>query len=308
MWWIYRWSSEQDPRDHRGPDERQGSRSHSRERAQDVPHHPPFRSLSWKGGPSSSSSYYRSPQERQVAGFRKRRISDISAPSDLDLDHGHPKYPRRERPQLLSFPRPFRGKPLSLRDKSYLVKSRQVQAESLMRLRIPPYVKPRFHLGYPASRGNFQTILAMRKRRFQPNAAPLRKLIPGTKPLESPSREDYSSSSSSKVSDSDKEKMESRRPLSTRRYGIILFAHFAGAWWWLRGQERIVSMWRGAQLWKKEMSRWAKCATLIQLIRAAKGFIRLHVRCVKISSHQVSWRKAHQPYAPHQKAICFKAW
>lgn len=165
-----------------------------------------------------------------MEGPRKRRMSDFNAPpSDFAMDHDHPKYPRRERPQLLGFPRPYRGKPLSLRGRSYLLKGRQFQAESLMRLRIPPYMKPRFPLGYPAARGNMRAILAMRKKRFQPNAAPLRKLASESKPQHSPSKEEHSPSSSSKASDSDKEKMESHRSLSTRRYGIILFAVFSGA-------------------------------------------------------------------------------
>lgn len=144
-----------------------------------------------------------------MTGPRKRRMSDFNTPPSYfapDLDH--PKFPRRGRPHLPSFSRPYRGKPLSLRGQSYLLKGRQFHAESLMRVRIPPYVKPRFHLGYPATRGNMHAILAMRKKRFQPNAAPLRKQAAETKPQESPSKEECSPS----------------RSLNTRRYGITLLA------------------------------------------------------------------------------------
>lgn len=208
---------------------RQHSRSHSRERAQNVHSHPPqHRSPSWKGASSQSSSHVH-PQERHMAVPRKRRISDVHHPPP---DHGSPKHPRGGRPQLVNTPRqwggrpfgsrPFGGRPLSLRDKSYMLKSRQMRAESLMRLRLPPPpVK---------ARGSISAVLALRKKRFQSNAEPLRKLEPREVKLRlSPTKAEVNASRSSKDSDSGNEQVESQRSVNTHRYGIFLLALFAGA-------------------------------------------------------------------------------
>lgn len=218
----YRWSSDQDSRRQRGPGERQGSRSHSRERAQDVSHLPPLRSPSWKRG-SSPSSYHQNTQE---TGPRKRLRSDIRIPpSDAPQEYGNPK---NHRPQPHNVARPFGGRPLSFRDKSFLLKSRQVRTESLMKLNLSPYIKPRVGLGDPVPRGNLSSVLEFRKRRFQSDF-PLTKLEPRGKPEQSPSKEDSSSKSSSGDSDSSKEQVESHRALNKHRYGIFLLALFAGA-------------------------------------------------------------------------------
>lgn len=193
-----------------------------------MSHLPPFRTPSWKG--SSQSSYHRSPQERQATGSRKRNISNISmSSSDPALESGNPKRPWRERPQLLNVASPFGGKPLALRDKSFLVKSKQIGAQSLMKLKLPPYVKPRLCLGDSASQGSVSSVLAFRKRRFQTNAVPLKKLEPRATSQPSSSNDSSSSSRSSRDSDTSKEQVESRRSLSKRRYGIFLVALFAGA-------------------------------------------------------------------------------
>ncbi|XP_011609895.2 serine/arginine repetitive matrix protein 1 isoform X1 [Takifugu rubripes] len=207
-----RWSSDQDSRRQRGPGERQGSRSHSRERAQDVSHLPPLRSPSWKRGPSPSS-YHQNPQE---TGPRKRLRSDIRIP-DAPQDYGNPK---NHRPQPLNVARPFGGRPLSFRDKSFLLKSRQVRTESLMKLKLPPYIKPRLGLGDPVPRGDVSSVLELRKRRFQSDF-PLTKLEPRGKPEQSTSKEDSSTKSSSRDSDSSKEQVESHRALNKHRSSPI---------------------------------------------------------------------------------------
>lgn len=231
----YRWSSDQDSRRQRGPAERQGSRSHSRERAQDGSHLPPLRPPSWKRGPSPSS-YHQDPEERPLSGPRKRMRSDIRIPPSDDgpEEYESPKHPR---PQPFNVARPFGGKPLSFRDKSFLVRSRQVRAESLMKLKLPPYIKPRLSLGGPVPRGSISSVLAFRKKRFQSNF-PLSKLE-REKPERSTSKEDSTTKSSSRDSDSSKEQVESHRALNKRRYGIFLLALFAGAWWWLGGRQRM---------------------------------------------------------------------
>lgn len=221
----YRWSSDQDSRRQRGPGERQGSRSHSRERAQDISHLPPLRPPPWKRGPSPSS-YHHDPQERPLSGPRKRMRSDIRIPpTDGPQEYGSPKHLRL---QPFDVARPYGGKPLSFRDKSFPEKSRQAPAESLMKLKLPPYIKPRLGLDGSVPREDMSSILAFRKRRFQSNI-PLSKLEPREKPQQSTSKEDSTTKSSPSDSDSSTEQVESHRALNKRRYGIFLLALFAGA-------------------------------------------------------------------------------
>ncbi|XP_028323085.1 serine/arginine repetitive matrix protein 1 isoform X2 [Gouania willdenowi] len=221
-----RWSPEQESRRQRGPMERQGSRSHSRER--ERPHNdphppPPYRAPSWKLGPLSlplSASYHRSSPERQMARPRKRRVSEVDmSPLNTEVEHSGFKHPRRERPQLLSVPRPFGGRPLSFRDKSLLIKNRQMRAESLMNLRLPTSVRAQQPAG--ETRGNLSSVLALRKKRFQPNAAPLREFDPQGEKVKRLTLREETADSSPRDSDTAKEQVESRRPLNSHRSSSI---------------------------------------------------------------------------------------
>ncbi|XP_061659809.1 uncharacterized protein si:ch211-114c12.2 isoform X2 [Syngnathoides biaculeatus] len=237
-----RWSSEQDSRRQRGPMERQGGRLHSMESAKDVPRLPLFRPPPWKGGPQPSSSFHRSPQVRELTGPRKRRLSDASMPSSsLAPDHSAPKYPRRERISLLSIPRPFGGRPLSLRDKSFIFKGRQIRVESPMRLRIPPRFRPRLPLGDIPPRAPHSSVLAIRKKRFQSNPVLLKRVKPkDTRAQESPSRDededdddDDKASRSLQETNTRKEQVESRRSLNAHRSSpiekrdLVVLSHWA---------------------------------------------------------------------------------
>ncbi|XP_049597797.1 basic salivary proline-rich protein 2 isoform X2 [Syngnathus scovelli] len=228
-----RWSSEQDSRRQRGPMERQGGRPHSMESAKDLPRLPLFRPPPWKGGPPPSSSFHRSPPDRQLMGPpRKRRLSEVSMSSSIPpQDHSGPKYPRRERIPLLSIPRPFGGRPLSLRDKSFIFKGRQMRFEPPMRLRIPPPFRPRPHLGDMPPRGPPSSILAIRKKRFQSDPVPLKRLQPRAQ--QSPDRDEDQAGRSLRETNTRKEQVESRRSLNTHRSSpvekrdLVVVSHWA---------------------------------------------------------------------------------
>ncbi|XP_010898187.2 serine/arginine repetitive matrix protein 1 isoform X2 [Esox lucius] len=216
-----RWSAERDPRKQHGEvgRERQGSGRRSAEWAQEGS--PRHRSPSWKGGPSSSF-YQNSSQERPSGPPHKRRFQERRMPPGLV--HGQPKRPRREIPQGSNAPRGFGGRPLSLRDKSRLLKGRKMRAESVMRLKAPP-PRPRGAESKNqeeerpnTSRENAQSKLALRKERYQSMAGQLKKR---PMPTKTPPKPEANSTKSSRESESHKEHVDSLRALSTHSSSSI---------------------------------------------------------------------------------------
>ncbi|XP_029476737.1 serine/arginine repetitive matrix protein 1-like isoform X2 [Oncorhynchus nerka] len=215
-----RWSAERDPRQQHGVvgREREGSGRRSAEWAQEgSPHHPPHRSTTWKGGWSSSSFQENSPQARPSGPPHKRKFQERGIPpAGPDVEHGHPKRPRREIPHYFNTPRGFGGRPLSFRDKSRLLKGRKMRAESVMRLKVPPPQPQGAEIheeeGPHTSRGTAPSKFALRRERFQANAGPLRKR---PMPHQSPPNPEANSTKSSRDSESQKEQVDSQRALST---------------------------------------------------------------------------------------------
>ncbi|XP_020321010.1 pre-mRNA 3' end processing protein WDR33 isoform X2 [Oncorhynchus kisutch] len=235
-----RWSAERDPRQQHGVvgREREGSGRRSAEWAQEgSPHHPPHRSPTWKGGWSSSSFHENSPQAGPSGPPHKRKFQERGIPPvGPDVEHGHPKRPRREIPHYFNTPRGFGGRPLSFRDKSRLLKGRKMRAESVMRLKVPPPQPQGAEIheeeGPHTSRGNAPSKFALRRERFQANAGPLRKR---PMPHQSPPNQEANSTKSSRDSESQKEHVDSQRALSTHR---ICEQHY----WdvrWIRGSVTI---------------------------------------------------------------------
>ncbi|XP_070991503.1 serine/arginine repetitive matrix protein 1-like isoform X1 [Oncorhynchus clarkii lewisi] len=212
-----RWSAERDPRQQHGVvgREREGSGRRSAEWAQEGS--PPHRSPTWKGGWSSSSFHENSPQARPSGPPHKRKFQERGIPpAGPDVEHGHPKRPRREIPHYFNTPRGFGGRPLSFRGKSRLLKGRKMRAESVMRLKVPPLQPQGAEIheeeGPQTSRGNAPSKFALRRERFQANAGPLRKR---PMPHQSPPNPEANSTKSSRDSESQKEQVDSQRALST---------------------------------------------------------------------------------------------
>ncbi|XP_056313696.1 LOW QUALITY PROTEIN: serine/arginine repetitive matrix protein 1 [Danio aesculapii] len=208
-----RWSAERDQRAPHG-DLRRESRRPSMEfahRGGGSPHsRPPYRSPARRPGPPPSGSSIRPYplmrlQDRQIGRPMKRRNQDFRRPPPLSsLEHGPPKRFRRElsvRPLPL---RGFRGRGLSLVDKSRLLKARRFRAESVTQFKLPP---PRPRISERVQKPKPQTTP---KNGKDSSAVPLRKM-----PLKKmPSSRESSPNTDSKtaVAERDSEtKVESRR-------------------------------------------------------------------------------------------------
>ncbi|XP_067085221.1 serine/arginine repetitive matrix protein 2 isoform X2 [Osmerus mordax] len=212
-------SAERDPRKQHGGmgREMEGNAHYSGAWQQDRSpfHHPPYRPTPWKGGPPHAPFYHNSPQERPEGSLpqRKRCFPEHESGSE----HNQPKHPRRDVPHFVNNgPRAFGGKPLSLRDKSRIIKGRKMRAESVMRLKAPPRTRDEEPKTAPKARpqeeGPHRSALAMRKERFQENAEPLRTRA-SNKTRQSPPNSDGNSSRSSRDSESAKEQAASRQAL-----------------------------------------------------------------------------------------------
>ncbi|KAJ7996722.1 hypothetical protein DPEC_G00239980 [Dallia pectoralis] len=223
-------SAERDPRMHHGKvGERQGSGRRSSEWPQEGSPH--LRSPTWKGG-QSASFYQNSSQERPSGPPQKRRFPERRMPPSLEpglpkrprRENPRRENPRRENPQCSNAQRGFGGRPLSLRDKSRLLKGRKMRAESVMGLKAPP-LRPRDAKSMnteserpTASRQNAQSTIALRKERCQPKAAPVKKRPMAAK---TPPKPEANSTKSSRESGSHKEHGDSLRALSTHSASSI---------------------------------------------------------------------------------------
>lgn len=127
----------------------------------------------------------------------------------------HSKRPRRDIPHILSVPRGFGGRPLSLRDKSRILKGKRMRAEPVVRLRAPPLLKPKpLAEGESTARGNLRSLMATRKL----NAGSLKKMELRKRRQSSPNPDGNTTKPSRRSNDRVKEQGETQRSLSTHRY------------------------------------------------------------------------------------------
>lgn len=182
------------------------------------PHtHPPYRSPARRPGPPPSGSSLRPyppfhPQERPFGRPMKRKSEEFRRPpSSTNMEHGPPKRFRRELSVRPLPPRGFRGRGLSLQDKSRLIKAQKFRAESVARFKLPP-PRPRIS-----------------ERVQKPKPAPKNaKDSPGVPPRKlslkkMPSSRESSPNTDSKTAEPERDsetKVASHRSVSAHRYGI----------------------------------------------------------------------------------------
>ncbi|XP_051520738.1 serine/arginine repetitive matrix protein 1-like [Myxocyprinus asiaticus] len=220
-----RWSAERDQHTQHGEVGRE-SRRPSQDWAHgggSIPHsRPPYRSPARKPGLPSSGSSPRGypplrPQERLTGHPLKRKSQDFRRPPFSGFEHGPPKRFRRElsvRPVPL---RGFRGRGLSLSDKSRLLKTRKFRAESVARFKLPP---PRPGISDRVQKP--KPLIAPKNNKdstgVQPRKVPLRK---GVK-MPSPRESSHNMSSKTAEPERDNEtKVESRRSVSAHSSASI---------------------------------------------------------------------------------------
>ncbi|XP_051749304.1 serine/arginine repetitive matrix protein 1 isoform X3 [Ctenopharyngodon idella] len=172
---------------------------------------PPYRSPARRPGPPPSGSSFRPypplrPQERPIGRPFKRKSQEFRRPpSSSGFEHGPPKRFRRElsvRPLPL---RGFRGRGLSLNDKSRLLKARKFRAESVARFKLPP---PRISDRVQKHKPQTAPKNGKDSSGVPPRKIPLKKM---------PSSRESSPSTVSKTAEPEREsetKMESRRSVS----------------------------------------------------------------------------------------------
>ncbi len=213
---------------------------------------PPYRSQARRPGPPPFGSSFRPyppfrPQERPFGRPMKWKNQEFRQPLSSGFEHGPPKHFRREL-SMRPFPlRGFRGRGMSLQDKSRLIKARRFRAESVARFKLPP---PRPRISERVQKPKPQT--APKNAKDSPGVPP-RKLSLKKMPSSRESSPNTDAKTAEPERDS-KTKGESRRSVSAHRYGITPHTVAMGVWC-LEGQASCFSM---AQLSSKgcHLIRW----------------------------------------------------
>ncbi|XP_051973548.1 serine/arginine repetitive matrix protein 1-like isoform X2 [Xyrauchen texanus] len=218
-----RWSAERDPRTQHGEVRREFRRpsldwAHG---GMSSPHsRPPYRSPARKPGLPSSVRGYPPlrPQERLTGPPMKRKRQEFRRPLlSGGFEHGPPKSFRRElsvRPMPL---RGFRGRGLSLGDKSRLLKARKFRAESVARFKLPP---PRPRISDRVQKPN--PLMAPKNSKDSTGVQPRK--VPLKKGATMPSPRKSSPNMTSKTAEPERDnqtKVESRRSVSAHSSSAI---------------------------------------------------------------------------------------